>query len=405
MAANTFIVNFFAAVAAALIMGYLAHRLRLPTIVGYLLAGVLVGPYTPGFRSDEALVRSLAEVGVAFLLFAVGTQVHLNRLRRVQRIAALGGLLQVALTIGLGVLIGRSGGAGWVSATFFGALVAVSSTTVAVKLLLDSGHYESLYGRIAIAILLVQDLFVIPLILVLPVMANPSTSSALELLVALTKAAVLLVASVVIGAKLIPRFLDTVARTGSRELFIFAAITIALGSAIATQSLGVSAAVGAFLAGVAISQGRYSGQIDALFSPFRDLFSIFFFISVGMLLDPFVLRHELSGAAVTVLLVVGGKFVVVGLVTKLFGYGRRVSVQVGLYLAQVGELSFILAGLGIAQGLMDARLYTLVVTGAIVSIFLNPFLVQFGPVAFEWASRRKVLRSLLADSHADHESD
>lgn len=398
MADSTFIVNFFAAVVAALLMGYVAHRLRLPTLVGYLLAGIVVGPYTPGFRSDVELVRSLAEVGVAFLLFAVGTQVHLDLLRRVLRIGILGGLLQVALTVGLGALIARFVGGGWAAALFFGALVAVSSSTVAVKLLLDRGQLTSLHGRIALAMSLMQDLMVVPLILVLPVIAAPSGSSAQDLLIALAKVASLLAASILVGARVIPRLLDRVASTGSQELFLFAAISIALGSAIGTEFLGVSAAVGAFLAGMAISQGRFSKQIETLFTPFRDLFSIFFFMSVGMLLDPAVLWQELSAAAVTVLLVVAGKFVLVALVTKLFGYGRRVSILVGLYLAQVGELSFILAGLGLAQGVIDDRLYTLLITGALVSIFASPFLVRFGPLAFGWASRRKVLRSLLADT-------
>ncbi|MDP2954528.1 MAG: cation:proton antiporter, partial [Chloroflexota bacterium] len=292
-------------------------------------------------------------------------------------------------------------GSGWTSAIFFGALVAISSTTVAVKLLLDSGHLDHLHGRIAIAISLVQDLFVIPLILVLPLIANPSASSAFEIITALAKAAGLLVASVLAGARLIPWLLDRVARSGSQELLIFAAITIALGSALGTQALGVSAAVGAFLAGVAISQGGFSSRIGALFSPFRDLFSLFFFISVGMLLDLTLLRQELAAAAITVLLVVAGKFALVTLVTRLFGYRRKVSVQVGLYLAQVGELSFVLAGLGLAQGVISAKLYALMVTGAIASIFISPFLVQFGPAALEWASRHKGLHPLAADSRRE----
>lgn len=403
MTDSTFIINFFAAIVAALLMGYLAHRLHLPTIVGYLLAGVVVGPHTPGFSSDLDLIRSLAEVGVAFLLFAVGTEVHLDHLRRVLRVGILGGLLQVALSVGLGALIARSVGSGWATAFFFGALVAVSSTTVAVKLLLDRGQLGSLHGRVTVAILLVQDLLVLPLILVLTVIAAPSGSSVQGLLLALAKVALLLTGSLVAGARVIPRLLDRIASTGSQELFLFAAISIALGSAIGTQFLGVSAAVGAFLAGMAISQGKFSKQIETLFTPFRDLFSIFFFISVGMLLDPTVLWQQLTAAAITVLLVVAGKFVLVALVVKLFGYGRRVSVLVGFYLAQVGELSFILAGLGLVQGIIDERLYTLLIAGAFVSILSSPFLVQFGALIFDWASRRKGLRHLLADASPDPE--
>ncbi|MBI4338182.1 MAG: cation:proton antiporter [Chloroflexi bacterium] len=392
MSDSSFVVNFLAAVLAALVLGYVAHRLHLPTIIGYLLAGVAVGPHTPGFMGDPGLVRSLAEVGVAFLMFAVGTRVHLNRLRRVYKVGVLGGLAQVALTIALGAIIGKSLGAGWPAAFFFGALISVSSTAVAVKLLYDRGHLDSLHGKVALAILLVQDLLVLPLILVLPVLAHPGETSAFDSLIALAKAAGLLLASLIVGARVIPWLLERVARTASQELFIFASISIALGSAIGTQALGVSAAVGAFLAGVAISQGKFSEQVSSAFSPFQDLFGIFFFISVGMLLDPALLRHELAAAAVTILLVIGGKLLLVTLLTRLFGYSRPVSLLVGLSLAQVGELSFILAGLGLNQGLIEVRLYNLVVMSALASIFVSPFLVQFGEAALKRARLRRVPR-------------
>lgn len=327
----------------------------------------------------------------------MGTEVHLDRLRKVHRVGLLGGLLQVGLTVGLGALIGLSVSGGWVSAFFFGALVAISSTTVAVKLLLDGGHLGAVHGRVALAISLMQDLLVVPLIIILPAIATPSGLSTQGLLLALAKVALLLAASLLVGARVIPRLLEWVNRTGSNELFLFAAISIALGSAIGTQIMGVSAAVGAFLAGMAISQGKFSKRIESLFVPFRDLFSIFFFISVGMLFNPAILEQLLPGAALTVLLVIAGKFVLVTLVTRLFGYPPRVSVLVGLYLAQVGELSFILAGLGLAREIIDERLYTLLITGALVSIFANPFLVQLGPRAFDWASRQKVLRPMLAN--------
>lgn len=403
MTDSSFAINFFAAILAALLMGYIAKRLHLPTMAGYLLAGVLVGPHTPGFRSDVNLIRSLAEVGVAFLLFAVGAQVHVERLRRVWRIAVLGGLLQVALMIGLGALIGRSIGSEWAQAFLFGALIAVSSTTVALKLLLDKGQIRALHGRITLGLSLIQDLCVIPLILVLPVVATASDSLALNLLMAVAKAVGLLLVSFFVAARLIPWLLYHIARTGTQELVLFATISIALGSAIGTQMLGISAAVGAFLAGIAVSQGRFISEVEATFSPFRDLFSIFFFISVGMLLDPTVVWQELLAAGITVLLVVGGKFVLVALTTKIFGYAWRVSVLVGLYLAQVGELSFILAGIAFVRGIIDAHLYALVITGALVSIFVSPFLVQSGLMVLDWVSRRRMLRPPFQEASSDSE--
>jgi len=395
------LVNLFAAVLVALLMGYLASRLRLPPIAGYLIAGVLVGPYTPGFRSDMEVVRSLADIGVAFLMFAVGTQVNLGHLRRVQRVGVLGGILAVVVATALGALVAKTLGASWSSGLFFGALLALSSTAVAVKILTDRGELETLHGRIALSVLLVQDFLVVPLVLVLPVLSDPSGAALGSVMLALGKAALLLGGSVLIGIRLLPRLLDRVADTGSRELMLFATISIALGAALGTQELGISAAVGAFIGGLIVSQTQLSRQVSAIFSPLRDLFSIFFFISVGMVLDFKLLREAPAQTAITILLVVVGKAVVVFLVTRLFGYGRRISLMVAVTLAQVGEFSFILAGVGLTNGLIDDHLYSVVVSAALVSIFLNPFLIDLAGRSIEWVRRRARLAQFFAERPGD----
>ena len=399
MTESLFPLNFFAAALAALVLGYIAHRLHLPPLVGYLLAGVALSPHTPGFKSDPELIRNLAGVGVAFLMFAVGTEVRLTALQRVGKVGLLGGIVQVALTMAVGALVGRAMGAGWPAALFFGALVSISSTVVAVKLLFERGHHVTIAGQISIAVLLVQDLIVIPFILILPVLgAGQETSSlATGLLVAFGKATGIIVVGGAAGLWVVPRLFERIVRVGSQELTVLAAVSLALGSAIATEAIGVSAAIGAFLAGLAIARVRATYDFARVFSPLEGVFGIFFFISVGTLFDPGILTGQIPATVITVALVVVGKFLVVALVTRLFGYGRRVSVTVGIYLAQMGELSFVLAGLGLTQRVITSEQYNLVLAAAIVSMFTSPFFVRASTPAIAWASRQRWLRRALLD--------
>lgn len=392
---SNLLIDFFAAVIAALLMGYAAHRCRLPTVVGYLAAGILIGPHTPGFASDQDLIRSLAEIGIAFLLFAVGTSLPMHDLRQIRKVAAASGLITVVLTVLLGALIARPVAANWAAAFFFAALLANSSTTIVVRLLMDRHELASLHGHAAVTISLVQDLLIASLFVLVPILA-PLSGPSPSILLAIGKI-VALVAAIPLGILLIPRLLDGIAATGSDELFLFAIISIALGSAIGTQLLGMSAAVGAFVAGMAIANARFAGRIQTVFAPFRDLFSIFFFISVGMLFDPRIISEQPAAVATTVFLVIAGKIVLGAVVVRLLGYGRRHSFLIGVYLAQVSELSFILAGVGRAHGLIDTRLYTLLVASVVGSIFASPFLVQHGPRLFDWAYRRKAFRPMVAD--------
>jgi CPA2 family monovalent cation:H+ antiporter-2 len=371
-------VNLFAAVLVALLLGYAAQRLRLPVLAGYLLAGVLVGPFTPGFRSDPEVVRGLAEIGVAFLMFAVGASVNLRGLRRVQRFGLIGGVLQVALTAVLGALVARTLGASWVSGLFFGALIAPSSTVVAVRILSERGQIDALYARIAIGILLVQDLLVIPMVLVLPALSAPSGPVLQPFLIALGKAVLVLGLSFVAGTRIMPKLLDRVAETGSRELMLFATISIALGAALGSQAIGLSPAIGAFAGGLVLSESHLSRQVTGAFAPLRDLFSIFFFISVGMLLDLGVIADHPWQTIVVLLVVVAGKGAIVTGLGRIFGYPTRVSFMVGVTLAQVGEFSFILAGVGLGAGVIGQDLYSVVISSALVSIFLSPFLMGLG---------------------------
>ena len=395
METSTFFLNFLAAVAAALVGGLVAQRLRMPTLIGYILGGIIVGPHTPGFRSDITLVRELASIGVTFLMFAVGTEVSLRVLRHVRSVALIGGVAQVAVTAALGYLISRLFGFGAVPSVFFGSLIAMSSTIVVVKVLSERGQLHSLHGRIALAIALVQDFLVVPLIVVLPALAASNESVMVSTLWAVAKATLLVGGSYVIGIKVMPWVFHRIADTGSRELFLFTAVSVALGAAVGTEELGVSSAVGAFIAGLVIGESRFRGEVESLFAPLRDLFAIFFFVSVGMLLDPIYVFHNGAVVAATVALIVVGKVIITATIPWLFGYGPRVSVAVALSLAQVGEMSFILAGVGLLKGIVSEEMYSLIIAAGVISIILTPLVLGRGLALFDRLTRVPVLGRLL----------
>lgn len=357
---------------AALVGAGVAQRLHLPTVLGYLAAGLAIGPFTLGLVSDVERVRSLAEMGVIFLLFALGVEFPLAELRRVLKVALIGGSVQIIATIGIGMLLGLAAGLDQVSSLFFGSLIALSSTMVVLKVLTERGEVESTYGRILVGMLIVQDLSVVPLTVVLPALAAPGVDLASALAVALLKAAILLIATVVLGVRLVPPVLVRVASLRSRELFLLATLALALGTAVGTYSIGLSLAFGAFLAGVIVSESELAHQVLAEMLPLKDTFSILFFVAIGMLLDPsaLVFRPELVAASVVAVAVVKPLIGVAALAA--LGYSMRIALPAGIGLGQIGEFSFVLAQMGLGQGMISYGVYSLILAVALVTILLTP---------------------------------
>ncbi len=370
------LVDLVLAAGTALIGGLIAQRLGQPVILGYLAAGVAIGPFTPGPVRDIHNLSVLAEAGVALLMFALGAEVSLAELQRVGRVAVIGGVLQILGSIGLGMAAGPLLGLSPSQGIFFGALTALSSTVVVIKLLHGRGELGSLHGRVALGILIVQDLSLVPMMVILPELARPADALAMTLGWAFLKAAGLLAATFFVGTRVIPRVLDLVARTGSRELFLLCVFALALGTALGTQFFGLSLALGAFLAGLVVSESDLSHQAVAEMLPLRDLFATLFFVSVGMLLDPFFVIRNVPAVLLVVAVVVLGKLLLVTLLVRLSGYAVRVALLTGLALPQIGEFSFVLARLGVGQGLIDDYLYNLTLAGALVTIILSPALLQ-----------------------------
>ncbi|HEY7441441.1 MAG TPA: cation:proton antiporter [Vicinamibacterales bacterium] len=365
---------------AALVLGYLTQRLGLSPIVGYLLAGTLVGPHTPGFVADASLAEQLAEVGVILLMFGVGLQFHVEELLAVRRVAVPGAIAQSAVATVLGALLAYAVGWSWSAGLVFGMALAVASTVVLVRILADHNDLHTQAGHIAVGWLVVEDLFTVIALVLLPALfGNGTTGTPLWLALATTavKVTALVAFAAVVGTRIIPRVLDYVANTRSRELFTLTVLVVALGIAVGSALIfSVSMALGAFLAGMVVGRSDYSLRAASEALPMRDAFAVLFFVSVGMLLDPRSLIASpglITGALAVVLL---GKPLVALFIVWAMRYPFRVALTVGIALAQIGEFSFILATIGRELGLLTHAATNALVAASIVSIVINPLLYR-----------------------------
>lgn len=372
---------------AALIGGFLAQRFKQPLILGYIIAGILVGPYTGGVTVTEIHdIELLAEIGVALLLFALGIEFSLGTLQRVRAIALLGTPVQILLTIAIGYGIASLLGWAPVESLWFGALITLSSTMVILKTLTAHGILGTLASRIMIGILIVQDFAVVPLMIILPELSN--LGRGLPLLGwAAVRATVFLLAMIYGGTRLIPALLKRVAAWNSRELFLISVMALGLGIGYASYLVGLSFAFGAFVAGMVLSESDYSHQALSDIIPLRDIFGMLFFVSVGMLLDPAFLLRNLAMVLLVVVLVAASKALVFTGLTRAFGYDFNTSIMVGLGLFQIGEFAFVLARVGVARGAISPDLFSLVLAVALTTMALTPFALGFAQPLATWLGR------------------
>lgn len=378
------------------------HRLRLPPIVGFLVAGVLVGPHAIGLVRHEEMVRELAEVGVVVLLFAVGLEVPLHQLARLRRTIFLLGGMQVVGTVltsaGVGLLLGLD----WQQSVFLGFLVSLSSTAAISKLLVDHGEFSSPHGRQALGICIAQDLAVVPMILLIPMLAAASgAEGGKSLWQALADFGLLCVA--LVGLRwMLPPITNLVCRTRSRELFVLLIATFCLGMAVLTAHLGLSLALGAFLAGILLADSDHHSQAASEVEPFRDAFASLFFVSIGMLFDWSVVLESPFAVTLGVLGVIVGKTVIVVLAATSFGHPFWVRMRAGLALAQVGEFSFVLAQLGRDVQVLSSGAERIFVVVAVVSIAATPLLYALGGVLARRARGGDDVRGKSGDELAEH---
>ncbi|MGH9329483.1 MAG: cation:proton antiporter, partial [Vicinamibacterales bacterium] len=397
---------------AALVLGYVTERLRLSPIVGYLLAGIVVGPYTPGFSADRALAEQLAEIGVILLMFGVGLQFHFRDLLAVRRVAVPGAIVQSLAATGLGAAGARALGWDWSPAIVFGLALSIASTVVLVRILSDHHDLHTPAGHIAVGWLVVQDLFAVVVLVLLPVLfaegTGPQTGpSALvwNLGVAFVKIAALIFLIVVVGGRLIPKLLERAAMARSRELFNLTVLVIALGIAAGAALLfDVSMALGAFLAGLVVGRSEFSVRAAGEAVPLRDAFGVLFFVSVGMLFDPRGLGEAPALVALALAVILVGNSAVALIIVRLLRYPMGIALAVAVALAQIGEFSFILANLARDLNLLDQSGTNAIVAAAIVSISLNPLLYRaVDPVAAwpVWRDRPSAGEAAPADAPPD----
>jgi len=371
---------------AAFVFALVAVRLRLPPIVGYLVAGVVVGPFTPGFVADAELAPQLAEIGVILLMFGVGIHFSPGDLLAVRGIALPGAVGQIAVATGLGLGLARLWGWSTGEGLVFGLALSVASTVVLLRALEERDAVATPSGRLAVGWLLVEDLAMVVVLILLPVLAEPLGGVApagaegtllATLGVTLGKVALFALVMLVVGWRAIPWLLGRVASAGSRELFVLAILTAAIGIAYAGAELfGVSFALGAFVAGLVVGQSEVGHAAGEEIVPLRDAFAVLFFVSVGMLIDPAFLLAEPGRILLVGLVIIAGKMLAAVALVLLLGGGRPQALIVAASLAQIGEFSFILASTGRALGLLPADGYNLILAGALVSITLNPLLFR-----------------------------
>ena len=393
----------------ALLLGYVALRMKMPALVGYLLAGVLLGQFAPGFIAHPGLASQLAEVGVMLLMFSVGLHFSIDDLLAVRKIALPGALLQIAVATVFGAALAYSWGWNSSAGLIFGLCLSVASTVVLLRALEARSALESVNGRIAVGWLVVEDLAMVLALVLLPVFGRLADGGSarpvaiadvlLALGAALLKVTLFVALMLALGRKVLPRLLWLVAHTGSRELFGLCVVAAAIGIAVGASALfGVSFALGAFFAGMVLRESEFSHQAADESLPLRDAFSVLFFVSVGMLFDPHILINEPLKALAVLATIMLGKSVAAMLLVLALRYPLSTALTVSASLAQIGEFSFILASLGVALDLLPEQARTLILAGAIVSIALNPLLFTLAHPLRRWLRERPALTQLLERS-------
>ncbi|END9084730.1 Kef family K(+) transporter [Yersinia enterocolitica] len=392
----------------AFLLGSLAHRLRISPLVGYLAAGVLAGPFTPGFVADTSLAPELAEIGVILLMFGVGLHFSLKDLLAVKAIAIPGAVAQIAVATLLGM--GLSHLLGWdlMTGFVFGLCLSTASTVVLLRALEERQLIDSQRGQIAIGWLIVEDLAMVLTLVLLPafagVMGNETTSLSqlfTELAITIGKVIAFITLMIVVGRRLVPWILAKTASTGSRELFTLAVLVLALGIAYGAVGLfDVSFALGAFFAGMVLNESELSHRAAQDTLPLRDAFAVLFFVSVGMLFDPMILLREPLAVLASLAIIIFGKSAAAFILVRMFGHSKRTALTISVSLAQIGEFAFILAGLGISLGLMSEHGRNLVLAGAILSIMLNPLLFR---LLDRYLAKNETMEDLILEEAVEEE--
>jgi len=363
--------------AGAFIGGLIFWRLRLPLIVGYIIAGLVLSPLTPGIRvHDVHTFETMAEVGVILLMFSIGIEFSIPELLQVKWVALIGAPIGILCSIGLGMGTGMLLGWPFAQGIAIGCIISVASTMVLMRFLIDRGELGSEHGRVMITLTLVEDLAVVILTVLLPSLGSPGGAQYGQVLWKIGKAVLLLIPVVVVAWKIVPRLLDRSERTGNDEISILLALTICMVTAALTEAIGLSLAVGAFIGGMLLGSSSYAHKLAEHTLPIRDAFVALFFVTIGMLIDPSTWVANWHMIVVLVALILIGKFMVWFAIVRLFGYSSSTALRVGVGLTQIGEFSFILAQVSLHSGIIAAGVYNAVLAAALITILINAILFK-----------------------------
>jgi CPA2 family monovalent cation:H+ antiporter-2 len=361
----------------SVIIVFILQRLKLSSIIGFLFTGIIIGPFGLSLIESIEEVEVLSEIGVILLLFVIGMELSLKQLASIRKTVFIGGTLQVGLTVLVAGLIYYLLGYSWNESVFIGFLFSLSSTAIVLKILQDRNEITAPHGRNALAILLFQDIIVVPMMLVVPLMAGESSNLTLSILSLLLKSAVVIAITIISARYIVPKLMHVVAKTNNKELFLLVTFTLCFAIAFLTSEAGLSLALGAFLAGLIISESEYSHQATSVILPFRELFTSFFFVSIGMLIDLDFFLNNIGIIVLLVIVVFIAKFLITSIAIVILKYPARTVILTGLALFQVGEFAFILSKVGIEYDLINARTYQFFLSISIVSMLLTPFVILF----------------------------
>lgn len=361
----------------SIVIVFVLQRLKLPSIIGFLLTGVIIGPYGLSLIKAVEQVETLSEVGVILLLFVIGMELSIKQLVSIKKTVFIGGFLQVGLTVGVAALVYNLLGNSWNESVFVGFLFSLSSTAIVLKTLQDRQEISAPHARNALAILIFQDIIVVPMMLVTPMIAGESSDVITDILMLLVKSVIVVALTYISARFVVPRLMHAVAKTNSKELFLLVTITLCFAIAFLTAEIGLSLALGAFIAGLIISESEYSHQATSIILPFRELFTSFFFVSVGMLLNLSFFQSNIPSILVLVLIVLILKSSVTAIAVAILKYPTKTAILTGLALFQVGEFAFILSKIGIEYNLLTPQTNQYFLSVSIVSMILTPFVIIF----------------------------
>ncbi len=385
--------------------GMLARLLRLPVILGYLAGGILIGPFGFGIVQEEGAIDALANIGVILLMFAIGLEFSIKELLKMGKISVIGGIAQILLTSAAGFGLGYWMGLETVASIFLGFIIALSSTMIVLKLLMDRGEIDTTHGRIMLGILLVQDISIVPMMVLIPALSGDTSGLWVSLGIALAKAAGFIVAMLAVGYWFMPWLLKKAAAQHTRELFLLTVIVIVFAAAYGTDQLGLSAAFGAFTAGLLISQSGFARQAFADIMPLRDTFAALFFVALGLLVDREYVFHHIGTIAGLVAVIIAVKFLICSLITRIFGYGHKTILMVGTGMINIGEFSFILAAMALDEKVFSSDLYNLIVAATIITMLLTPFAMSFNASLYRKLSQNKwFMRHLMSRIDPDFQT-